>query len=93
MALPMHPGYPLASTRSLTRTAGDCRLDSQHDCKSYFVLPLEDVLDVSVEALGPEMFVLDGVDQLSRDPHPVTNPSDTALDHIAYTGLPASYED
>ena len=51
------------------------------------VLDREDVLEVAVVALGPEVVVGRGVDQLHRDAHPLPDLAHAALDHVLHAEL------
>jgi len=53
------------------------------------VLQREQVADVAVEALGPEMRVGRGVDQLGVDANPVPRSLDTAFQHVTHAELTA----
>ena len=53
------------------------------------VLQREQVADVAVEALGPEMRVGRGVDQLGVDANPVLRSLDTAFQHVTHAELTA----
>ena len=51
------------------------------------VLDREDVLEVAVVALGPEVAVGLGVDQLHRDAHPLADLAHAALDDVLHAEL------
>ena len=51
------------------------------------VLDGEDVLEVAVVALGPEVVVGLGVDQLHRDAHPLPDLAHAALDDVLHAEL------
>ena len=52
------------------------------DRRGHLVLDREDVLEVAIVALGPDMVVGIGVDQLHGDPHPVARLAHAAFDHV-----------
>ena len=51
------------------------------------VLDGEDVLEVAVVALGPEVVVGLGIDQLHRDAHPLPDLAHAALDDVLHAEL------
>ena len=60
------------------------RLDRGDDRPGDFVLDGKDVFEVAIVTLGPDVFVVDGVDQLCGDAHPVAGAPHAALDHVAH---------
>src|SRR5215813_6764763 len=49
-----------------------------------FILHLEDVIDVALVRLGPQMLAGIRSDQLRRDPQSVAGPSNTAFEDVRY---------
>ena len=63
------------------------RLDRRRDARGDLVLYGEDVGEVAVVTLGPEMPTSGGFDQLCRHPHPVGGLAHSALEHITHAEL------
>src|SRR6516162_208998 len=68
--------------------AVECRLDRRRDARGDLVLYSEDVGQVAIVALGPEMPASGGFDQLCRHPHQVACLAHAALEHVAHAELP-----
>ena len=58
-----------------------------------FVLDREDVGQVAVVALGPEMPAVAGIDELRGDAHAVAGAADRAFEHRAHAKLAADGAD
>src|SRR4051812_6380636 len=65
----------------------DARLDRAHDALGHPVLQVENVGDVAVEAVGPDVVAGGSVDQLANDPHPRSGLADAAFEHVAHAQL------
>src|SRR6266700_5752070 len=63
------------------------------DSPSDIILKSEDVAQVALEALGPEMFLLLRLNQLSRDPHPVARPEYRAFDYGFHVELAGNLQE
>ena len=70
---------PRQTALALTELAGERR----HDPAGHLVLDLEDVREVAIEALGPEMMSGCRFHQLRRDPHPRACFADAPFQHVA----------
>ena len=57
------------------------------EARDHFVLELEQVRDVFLEAVGPEMRAAFGVDELGVDAHPVGVALHRAFEHVAHAEL------
>src|SRR5437588_12678687 len=79
------------SSRLLSATYGEPSNQSGHDGRDHFVLNREDIFDVAVIALGPEMISAGRLDQLSSDPHAIPRPADTSLNDEASPELAADF--
>ena len=53
-----------------------------HDLPGHVILHGENVGQIPIEPLRPEMTVIGGVDELSRDPHALADFAHAALEHI-----------
>ena len=53
------------------------------------VLDLEDIGQIAVVAVGPEMRAVGRVDELRRDPHAIAGAADRAFEHRAHAKLAA----
>ena len=62
-------------------------MDRPHDCLGHLILDGEDVLQLAVVPLRPDVLVFDGVDQLRGDPDARAGPAHRSLDHIAHAEL------
>src|SRR5437868_10793059 len=71
------------SSRLLSTSYGEPSNQSSHDGRDHFVLNRENILDVAVIALGPEMVSAGCLDQLSSDPHAIPCPAQASLDDKA----------
>ena len=69
--------------------ADQFEIERHRDPARDLVLQREQVADVAVEALGPEMRVGRGVDQLGVDANPVLRSLDTAFQHVTHAELTA----
>ena len=65
------------------------RRDRADDARRHLVLQLEDVLELAVEPVGPEMRAGRGIDQLAGDAHPAAGLAHAALEHVAHAELAA----
>ena len=86
-ALIIFPGieaFRRFAQRTLTLAAGQLRLDGGDDGMGQLVLDGEDVFQVAVIALGPDMLVLSSIDQLGGHPHPLARTPDTSFQDIAH---------
>ena len=68
------------------RLAGD-QLDFEcgHDLQRQLVLNGEDVGEITIEAVGPDMAAADRIDQLRRDPDPPARLAHATLEYVANT--------
>ena len=66
----------------------DRRVHRAGDPFGDLVLEVEDVLEHTVIAVGPDMRAAGGVDQLGRDPDAVAGLADAAFEHVAHAELP-----
>src|SRR6516162_11767045 len=64
-------------------------LDNAGDAERHLILKIEDVLERTVEAVGPKMRAVCRVDQLRGDAHPTACFSYRAFEHIADAELAA----
>ena len=72
------PAQPLLlALRQLDRQRADDLLD-------HLVLRREDVREIAIEPLGPEMPAAAGIDELRRDAHAIAGLADAALEHEAH---------
>ena len=63
--------------------------ERRHDLLGDFVLNVENIINVPVETLGPNMTAVMGVDELSGDPQAIAAASNTAFQdiaHVQFTG-------
>ena len=74
--------WPIPLLQASRGQLADKRL---HDLADDFVLRGEDIGEVSVEAIGPDMAAGGCIDQLGIDPHAVRRPPGAALQHIFHT--------
>jgi hypothetical protein len=65
------------------------RRDCADDVCSHLVLQIEDVVDIAVESLRPEIRARDGVDQLAGDPHAAGRLAQAAFKDVAHAKFPA----
>src|SRR5262249_17768556 len=73
------PAQPLhLALRQLDRERAD-------DLLYHLVLRREDVREIAIESLGPEMPAAAGVNELRRDAHAIAGLADAALEHEANT--------
>src|SRR6516162_6159090 len=70
--------------------AGQCWLDRGDDTRGDVVLHREDVGQISVVALGPEMGTGGGIDKLTADAHPLPGPAHATLEDIAHAKVAAN---
>src|SRR5262249_29829356 len=63
----------------------DTALQRRNDRSSYLVLNSEDILNVAVIALRPEVALGDGIDQLRRDADAAACLAHTPLHNVAHT--------
>src|SRR5260370_16741277 len=63
------------------------RLDSADDGIRDLVLQLEQVGEVTVEPLCPQMRVRFGINQLGVDAHPSAGPANASFQNVAYAQL------
>ena len=82
---------PQASTLSGCLPAGpesllgvEMRLDRGHDLLGDVVLHREDVVQLAVVLLGPDVLAAPGVDQLAGDAQPPAGRAHAALQHVAH---------
>ena len=76
----------------MARSCSDCRELRPHcrqDRLGDLVLECEDVPQLAVVGLGPDVVTRGGVDELGADPHPVPRPAHAPLHHVADAQLPA----
>ena len=66
-------------------------LERRHDLERDLVLDGEDVGELAVVAVGPEMPAGRRVDQLGGDAHPLAGAPHAALEHMADAQLPADH--
>ena len=59
-----------------------CRLNDTSDAERDIVLKLQDGLHIAVEAIGPEMGPVRGVDELCGDAHPAAALAHRTFEHI-----------
>src|SRR5215471_15527877 len=74
---------------ALALRAGQCWLDRGGDARGDFVLHREDVSQISVIPLRPEMGTGGYVDELAADAHPLPRSAHATLEDIADTKLAA----
>ncbi len=55
--------------------------------RSDLVLHRENVIQVAIVGLGPQVAILDGINELRRDAHPITGTPDAAFEHVAHAEL------
>ena len=60
----------------------ELELQGRHDCLGNLILDGEDIGEVAVVAVGPDMVAGLAVDQLGVDPHPVAGLADAAFEHM-----------
>ena len=75
------------SLRPIACRGLDASRQSGDDRGRHVVLDREDVLEPPVIALGPEVTVGVGIDQLHRDSNSVTGATDAALEHKLHAKL------
>ena len=63
------------------------------DLSRYFVLDHEDVLEVPVVAVRPDMAAGFGIDELDVDAHPRAGLSHAAFEHVSHAQLPSHISD
>ena len=63
--------------------------DRADDARRHLVLQIEDVLELAVEAVRPEMRAGCGIDELPGDAHPVCRLAHAAFEHVAHPELAA----
>ena len=59
----------------------DGRVDSDHDAAGDLILYIEDIHEVGVISVCPDVVAADGLDQLGGDPDPASGFADAALQH------------
>ena len=79
--------------RALVLEVLQLRHDGGGDAVGDLVLYVEDVLQLAVEALGPDVVVGVGVDELRRDPQAVAGLSHAAFQDVAGPQLPGDLAD
>src|SRR5262249_56403206 len=60
-----------------------------HDLLHHLVLGREDVGEIAIEPLGPQMPAAAGIDELRRDAHAIAGLADAALEHEAHAEIPS----
>src|SRR5215831_21344370 len=65
------------------------RFDRANDIRRHLVLQIENVVDRTVETVGPDMRAGGGVNQLASDAHAVAGLAHAALEHVTHTKLVA----
>src|SRR6516165_2338516 len=68
---------------ALSFGAGQCWLDRGDDTRGDVVLHREDVGQISVVTLGPEMGTGGYIDELAADAHPLPDPPHAAFEDVA----------
>lgn len=63
------------------------QLEGIDDDGGETLLHREDVVDGAVVGVGPDMIVRARIDQLSRNPQPVSGPANTAFEEVAHSQL------
>ena len=71
--------------KRLLGTAGQPDLERRADGAGDLFLHLEDIGDIPVVAVGPELVAVVGIDQLGADPQAAPAPPHTPLQHRADT--------
>src|SRR5262249_61084832 len=79
-AAPAQP--PLLALRQRDRERAD-------DLLHHLVLGCEDVGEIAIEPLGPQMPTAAGIDELRRDAHTIAGLADAALEHEAHAEIPS----
>src|SRR5262249_59862481 len=72
---------PLLALRQRDRERAD-------DLPHPLVLGCEDVGEIAIEPLGPQMPAAAGIDELRRDAHPIASPPDATLRHGSHAESP-----
>src|SRR5262249_59851181 len=72
---------PLLALRQRDRERAD-------DLLHHLVLGCEDVGEIAIEPLGPQMPAAAGIDELRRDAHAIAGLADAALEHEAHAESP-----
>src|SRR6516162_3330078 len=67
---------------------GQRRLDDPGDAGGNLVLYGEDVAEVAVVAIGPDVSAGDCIDQLRGDAHPIAGLADAPFEDVAHPQLP-----
>jgi hypothetical protein len=80
---------PRACVRVVLLAAGEAHLERLHDLLGHLVLHREDVLEVAVEAVGPDVAAALGVDELHVDAHLHAGTAHAAFEHVAHAELAA----
>src|SRR6516225_3451540 len=78
-----------ASALSVGLSIGQFEVERNSDAVGDVVLQCEQIADIAVELLRPQMCIRLGVDQLSVDAHFAARPPDASLEHIADAQLAA----
>ena len=68
---------------------GQFEVERNSDAAGDVVLQCEQIADIAVELLRPQMCIRLGIDQLSVDAHFAARPPDASLEHIADAQLAA----
>jgi hypothetical protein len=74
-------------TRALEFSRPDLRLDGADDLLGNAILQIEDVLQLTVYAVRPDMVILFGIEEFRRDPHALARATDASLEDVAHTKL------
>src|SRR5262249_50972443 len=61
--------------------------NAANDTTCHLILQLENVLEIAVEPVDPDMDTIGSVDQLARDANPITGLADAALQNISHAEL------
>ena len=82
----IEPGRPVAPEPA---DLGElqCRLDRRGDTLGNPVLQLEDILQIAIETVRPEMGARRGIDELAGDAKLVATAADAALQHVGHAEL------
>lgn len=86
MIVCIEPGRPVAPEPA---DLGElqCRLDRGGDTLGNPVLQLEDILQIAVETVRPEIGARRGIDELAGDAKLVATAADAALEHVGHAKL------
>src|SRR4029453_4724028 len=61
--------------------------DRPHNVLGYLVLQIEDVPEPTIKAFRPKMSPSGGIDELSRDAHPICRFANAPFQHVAHPKL------